>query len=570
MRHDASLGMETDLQSRLGRALGPAYEVESEIGRGGMAIVYRAQDTRLKRAVAIKLLPPDLAFRADIRSRFLREAEMDARLSHPNIVPIYSVDERDGLVYFVMALVKGESVGDRLRRTGALPVADARRILREVADALAYAHARGVVHRDVKPDNVLLDAESGRALVTDFGIARAASEDDGGSRLTATGAALGTPAYMSPEQCAGDTEVDGRSDLYSLGAVAYQMLAGVPPFSGGNTPSIMMKQVMETPVPLRQRRVDVPDDLERIVMRLLEKNPGNRFADGAALVAALDGAPLTPLEPARPLSRSTREVLPPIVTRAIERPTRRDSRALRRETRGLDRPLAERLRRFRGRLVSYAGTSLFLFGINYATTGGHGFWWFAFPVLGMGLGIVNQMGRLMADGASLGNILSGTLPSADPALSAGGAVAALGGGVTDDVRNGPFGGVLRQAMVDHETVNTLLGALTDTERKMLPDVKGTADALFARVVALGTALQRLEGHTSGELVRARASLLEQYETAGLLLRNVALDMFKVRSSDLDSALGGLTSATQQARVLSREIGYVLGAADELRDLGSKP
>ncbi len=562
--------METDLQSRLGRALGPAYEVESEIGRGGMAIVYRAQDTRLKRAVAIKLLPPDLAFRADIRSRFLREAEMDARLSHPNIVPIYSVDERDGLVYFVMALVKGESVGDRLRRTGALPVADARRILREVADALAYAHARGVVHRDVKPDNVLLDAESGRALVTDFGIARAASEDDGGSRLTATGAALGTPAYMSPEQCAGDTEVDGRSDLYSLGAVAYQMLAGVPPFSGGNTPSIMMKQVMETPVPLRQRRVDVPDDLERIVMRLLEKNPGNRFADGAALVAALDGAPLTPLEPARPLSRSTREVLPPIVTRAIERPTRRDSRALRRETRGLDRPLAERLRRFRGRLVSYAGTSLFLFGINYATTGGHGFWWFAFPVLGMGLGIVNQMGRLMADGASLGNILSGTLPSADPALSAGGAVAALGGGVTDDVRNGPFGGVLRQAMVDHETVNTLLGALTDTERKMLPDVKGTADALFARVVALGTALQRLEGHTSGELVRARASLLEQYETAGLLLRNVALDMFKVRSSDLDSALGGLTSATQQARVLSREIGYVLGAADELRDLGSKP
>src|SRR5205814_5641014 len=135
-----------------------------------------------------------------------------------------------------MALVQGESVGDRLRRSGALPVTDARRILREVADALAYAHTHGVVHRDIKPDNVLLDSASGRAMVTDFGIARAASEDDGGSRLTATGAAIGTPAYMLPEQCAGDRDIDGRSDLYSLGAVAYQMLAGEPPFTGGSTP----------------------------------------------------------------------------------------------------------------------------------------------------------------------------------------------------------------------------------------------------------------------------------------------------------------------------------------------
>src|SRR6476620_6646626 len=206
-----------------------------------MTLVYRARDVRLKRGVAVKLLPPELAFRGDIRQRFLREAEMAARLSHPNIVPIYTVDERDGLVYFVMALVQGGSVGDRLRRTGTLSIAETRRILREVADALAYAHAAGVVHRDIKPDNVLLDADSGRAMVTDFGIARAASDDGDSPRLTATGAALGTPAYMSPEQCAGDREIDGRSDLYSLGAVAYQMLTGVAPFSGGNTPSIMMK-----------------------------------------------------------------------------------------------------------------------------------------------------------------------------------------------------------------------------------------------------------------------------------------------------------------------------------------
>src|SRR5207249_11876392 len=140
------------------------------------------------------------------------------------------------------------------RRAGALPIVEARRILREVADALAYAHARGVVHRDIKPDNILLDAQNGRAMVTDFGIARAASE--GESRLTATGAAIGTPAYMSPEQCAGDRDLDGRSDLYSLGAVAYQMLTGEPPFSGGSTPAIMVKHVTERPAPPSQRRAD--------------------------------------------------------------------------------------------------------------------------------------------------------------------------------------------------------------------------------------------------------------------------------------------------------------------------
>ncbi|MFI5228182.1 MAG: serine/threonine-protein kinase, partial [Gemmatimonadales bacterium] len=274
--------MDSELLARLSAALAPAYQVESEIGRGGMAIVYRGRDMRLKRGVAVKLLPPELAFRDDIRSRFLREAEMAARLSHPNIVSIYSVDERDGLVYFVMGLVEGGSLGDRIRNSGPLPVDEARRVLREVADALAYAHAHGVVHRDIKPDNVLLDTTTGRAMVTDFGIARAATEEEGSTRLTATGTAIGTPAYMSPEQCAGDRSIDGRSDLYSLGAVAYQMLTGEPPFAGNSTPAIMVKHVTEAPAPLRSRRADVPADLERIVMRLLEKNPAHRFADGAA------------------------------------------------------------------------------------------------------------------------------------------------------------------------------------------------------------------------------------------------------------------------------------------------
>jgi hypothetical protein len=269
--------------------LAPAYVVENEIGRGGMGIVYRARDARLKRDVAVKLLPPELAFRQEIRSRFLREAEMAAQLSHPNIVPIYTVDERDGLVYFVMAFVDGETLGARLGARGRLAVDQVRRVMRQVADALAYAHAKGVIHRDIKPDNILLSSDGGRAMVTDFGIARAISNTSGAdSRLTATGVAIGTPTYMSPEQCAGDREVDGRSDLYSLGIVAYQMLSGDVPFRGTGTGALLVKHISEKPVPITDQVPDLPPWLARIVMCLLEKQPADRFPDAGSLVHALE------------------------------------------------------------------------------------------------------------------------------------------------------------------------------------------------------------------------------------------------------------------------------------------
>jgi serine/threonine-protein kinase len=251
-----------------------------------MGIVYRAKDRRLKRTVAIKLLPPELAFRSEIKTRFLREAETAAQLSHPNIVPIYSVDEAEGLVFFVMAYVDGENLAKRVHDRGVLPTDEVRRILRDVADALAYAHERGVVHRDIKPDNIIISAETGRPMVTDFGIARAVSEGD--NRLTATGMAIGTPAYMSPEQAAGERSVDGRSDLYSLGIVAYQLLVGEPPFVAASTPAMLVKHISERPTPIQQRRSEMPDDLARAVMLLLEKDPANRFPSAAALVAALD------------------------------------------------------------------------------------------------------------------------------------------------------------------------------------------------------------------------------------------------------------------------------------------
>jgi serine/threonine-protein kinase len=278
---------DTELRAHVERALNAHYELDQEIGRGGMGIVYRAKDRRLKRTVAIKLLPPELAFRSEIRSRFLREAETAAQLSHPNIVPIYSVDERDGLVYFAMACIDGDNLAKLLHERGRFDVDETRRILREVADALAYAHGRGVVHRDIKPDNIILDRDNRRPMVTDFGIARAVT-DGADSRLTATGMAIGTPAYMSPEQAAGDREIDGRSDLYSLGIVGYHMLAGELPFAAGSTPAMLVKHISERPAPLGPRRPDAPADLTRAVMMLLEKDPANRFPSAQALVLALD------------------------------------------------------------------------------------------------------------------------------------------------------------------------------------------------------------------------------------------------------------------------------------------
>ena len=283
--------MADELLGRLIAAIGERYEISDEIGRGGMGVVFRARDIRLRRSVAIKLLPPELAFREEIRSRFLREAQTAAQLSHPNVVPIYSVDEVNGLVFFVMALVDGESLGAYLKREGRAPMEFTRRILRDVADALAYAHARAIVHRDIKPDNILMDRVTGRTLVSDFGIARAA---EGDSRLTATGIAVGTPAYMSPEQAIGERDIDGRSDLYSLGIVGYQMLTGELPFAATNTPSMLMKHINQAPRPIRELRPDLPAGLAHGIDRAMAKHPDQRWPDAGAFRDALtnDAAPV--------------------------------------------------------------------------------------------------------------------------------------------------------------------------------------------------------------------------------------------------------------------------------------
>jgi serine/threonine-protein kinase len=220
----------SDLSPRLKDALADRYRIERELGRGGMATVYLAED--LKR-VAIKVLDPEVAA-AIGPERFLGEIATVARLTHPHILPMHDSGIADGLLYYVMPYVEGESLRDRLAREKQLPLEDALRIAREVADALSYAHSRGLIHRDIKPENILL--QEGHAVVADFGIARTAAAA-GGEKLTATGIAVGTPAYMSPEQAAGGRDLDGRSDLYSLGCALYEMLAGVPPFAGATAES---------------------------------------------------------------------------------------------------------------------------------------------------------------------------------------------------------------------------------------------------------------------------------------------------------------------------------------------
>ncbi len=263
-------------------ALAGRYSLERELGRGGMGMVFLARDVALDRLVAIKLLPPAQAALPDLRARFLGEARTAAKLSHPNIVPIFAVEEIGAFVLFVMAYVDGETLGDRVRKRGALAPPAAARLLQEVAWALAYAHLRGVVHRDIKPDNILLERETGRALVTDFGIAFAGRP----SGLTGVGEILGTAQYMSPEQACGEA-VDGRSDLYSLGVVGYYALSTRHPFEAPDTPALLAMHITKPAPPLATVAPGIPGRLAQAIDRCLAKSPDDRFATGEALGEAV-------------------------------------------------------------------------------------------------------------------------------------------------------------------------------------------------------------------------------------------------------------------------------------------
>jgi len=593
---------ERALAQRVSEALGSSYTVEGEIGRGGMGVVYAARDERLKRQVAVKVLPPELAFRDEIRTRFLREAETAARLSHPHIVPIHSVGEGpNGLVYFVMAYVDGESLGAKLKRRGRLPPEEGRRIMMETSDALAAAHAIGIIHRDVKPDNILLEGSRGRVMVTDFGIAKALSSTTGGATLTGTGVAIGTPHYMSPEQAAGDREIDGRSDIYSLGVVSYQMLVGELPFQAPTVPGILMKQITERAPLVTDKRPDCPEDLAAAVMRCLEKDPDDRWPTADALRRTLESRTATlPKARGRPQS-PVRQTMPPARRAAVAKASRRTADTPVPLERGGEPAI---VREARAGFVRWASVSGSLLVLDIATGNHVPSWSLVVAGIMAASTIVPRYVRLWQAGYSWRDVLA--RPPAPDAIRAGDRRSELPAPTTDEF--GVQSAIVQQGRADRKAILKILEKLQPSERKLLPDVVATVDGLLKRAEDLARvlhtmsssvdegAIPRIDGKIAateqdpagperdrqlGLLRRQRQSLAqliarrhqveEQLESCGLAMQNLRFDLLRLRSAGVDAALGDLTDATQQARALSRDVDVAIAAAGEIREaLGQAP
>jgi len=596
------------LAQRLSQALGSSFTLDGEIGRGGMGVVYHARDERLKRAVAVKVLPPELAFREEIRMRFLREAETAARLSHPHIVPIHSVGEGpEGLVYFVMAYVDGESLAARLKRRERLPPEEARRILMETADALGAGHALGIIHRDVKPDNILLEGSRGRTVLTDFGIAKALTSTTGPGTLTATGVAIGTPHYMSPEQAAGDREIDGRSDIYSLGVVGYQMLAGELPFSAPTVPGLLLKQITEQAPNLQDKSPTCPDDLASCVMRSLEKEPEARWPTADALRRALESRSAPPYRPSRRTSggaaRGEMRLPPPARLSGGGRPPerRRATRPAKKDPKSELTPSGESkmVVRFRDGFVSWASVCGGLMLIDLIQGGGLS--WSLFPTaVWAGFGLLPQYMKLWQNGYSWRDVLNRpAAPDAHEALH--GPRRALPAPKADEF--GRHVDTVRLARNDREAILKIMERVPASERKLLPDVVVTVDALLKRAEELARmlhgmsadvddgALARIEvrieavkHHEEGtererqlslldrqrqalsDLLTRRKRVEEQIDSCVLAMQNVRFDLLRLRSAGVAAVLSDLTNATQQARALSRDVDHVIAAAGEIRDV----
>ena len=592
------------LRDRVVAAFGDRYIVGHELGRGGTSVVYAAEEVRLGRQVALKVLLPEASYRPDLWLRFLREAQTAARLNHPHIVPVLAVHEEPGLACFVMGLVHGESLTARLLREPLLPFPVVARILEQVADALAYAHASGVVHRDIKPDNILLDEVAGNALVTDFGIARAREHIE---RLTQTGMAMGTPVFMSPEQATGDREIDGRSDLYGLGVVGYLMLTGRVPFEAPSPAEVLAMHLSATVRPVLSLRPECPPSLAAIIEQCLQKRPEDRWPSALVLRDALrrvrrDGhvqqtgaAPSVPTIPTTLPTPAIAPAAPGTAAPGTAAPgTAAPGTARMPAAASADehRMKAEQaVERFRGHLVRTVIWSLMMLLINAFTS--PQFPWFVFPVGAFWMKLWRRRRRLDRYGLTWRQLLRlDPLPAAP--ITMADRLAQL---APPAVLASPHGAAVRQALENRLAIADVTAQLTSTDRGLVPDVDATADALVTRISMLTATLEQLDRHLAGdspaqfatrlavlaaddpqrELLHAqqtaweqlhaqRADLQRQRESASLALRTLCFDVLKLRTMGVGAASDSVQRATQEARAVSADIARVLQAAEEVRRL----
>jgi tRNA A-37 threonylcarbamoyl transferase component Bud32 len=530
----------------LQRALGTDFELGDLIGWGGFAEVYRARDVRLRRDVAVKFLRPELAALATTAERFQREAQAAAKLRHPNIAPIYSVGEGEGQAYLIMPLISGTTLEDRLEREGRLPLPETQRILSEVAGALVAAHAAGVVHRDIKPENIMLEGEDRRALVMDFGIARAA--DLGGANLTESGVLLGTPAYTSPEQAAGDSRIDHRADIYSLGVVAFRMLTGRLPFEAPTTRGLLLKHITEDAPPVGRFRPECPSDLANVVGRCLAKEPEERWPSATALRAALETASGRPLGLA---AKPARAAAVPAVP-AAEGPSL--------------------LASYRRKLLAYLAVNAVAFLLDLATNGAIDFapLVLAVTTLMMALGY----SKIWLAGYSLHDVLSFTWPRHGRAGKRADTPPRIEGAESPYADGARGAAALSQARRDRATIAGQLARIPRAQRQAVAAVQPAVDGLISRMSARVRRLDRLDrtiarmratldapGRSEALDARDRQALQEaesdvrrfeeDLETCALAIHELTLTLQRVAPAGAGEARAAIESALARLTALIR-------------------
>ncbi len=541
--------METSFIESTNALLKPDYELVSEVGRGGMAVVYRATERLTDRAVAIKILP-DVAFNPTARERFIREARIASALEHPGIIPIYRSAANADIAYIVMKLVEGESLAQRLKRTPKLGFDETSALLAAAAEALGHAHAKGVVHRDIKPDNIMIDGPTGRPFIMDFGIARARMGD---ISLTKTGNTMGTVAFMSPEQALGKDTLDGRSDIYSLGVMGYCMLAGELPFTANNDMALMAMHVSARPKPLRSRRPDVPESLVAVIERAMAKDRNDRWQTAEAFRDALgdvSAVAFTPMERALPVAPSV------------------DAPVAAVEVGGLSPEMHGMVRVFQNKAIESVVLVAVCAVLNVRETPET--WWTVMIAEMLALNLFLSGLRVWTEGITLRQMFTRDTRQQSPKLL-------QGTGPSAEFAFAP-GIVVRELGMDADGIRMMLGQLGSLEREALAEVSGTIETLVARAQELGDELVALDTETMRAIKGAgsaaialprdeakegrRAWLAAKIEAAAAALMSLRLALLQAMRPDTVDGMRTVRESAARVVAVTRELSADGATEDE--------